>query len=72
MAKDGERMKVRIKGGFRYDFAGEIDTPQDRWQERFDAEKKVIAEEIKKELDNDFGAEGTVSDFDVTYEVVSE
>ena len=65
-------MKVRIKDGFRYDFVGEIDDPQDGWQERFDAEKKVMAEEIKKELDNDFGAEGTVSDFDVAYEVVSE
>lgn len=70
--KDGERMKVRIKGGFRYDFVGEIDDPQDGWQERFEVEKKAIAEEIKKELNNDYGAEGTLSDFEVTYEVVSE
>lgn len=62
-------MKVRIKGGFRYDFVVEIDDPKDGWQERFDDEKETLAEEIKKELNSDFGAEGTLSDFNVTYEV---
>ena len=65
-------MKVRIKGGFRYDFVGEIDAPQDGWQERSNAESKVIEKEIKEELDNDFGANGTLSDFSVTYEVINE
>ena len=65
-------MKVRIKCGFRYDFVVEIDAPKDGWQERFDAEKKVIAEGIEEKLNNEFEGEGAMSDFDVTYEVVSE
>lgn len=68
-------MKIKLKAGFRYDveaIIGEDINIKDDFDDFVQKESKAIKEDIKRRLDFEFGGDGIISDFSVSWEKVEE